>query len=673
MPLIREAAGGRRLVLMVDDVDRVDALSQALLASLIADGAVYAVMTQRMDAGQRLAMEHLVRSGDLEHITLSPLPDDQMIALVGRVLDGPVQPMTSETLVAASSGVPGVLRQLIEASLSNGTLTMRDRVWRLTGGVTPPGDMAAAVGRRLDDLDDDQRDALELLAIAGDLELDLASELVAEETLDRLELDGMLSVRTVGSSTRLGLSHPLYAEILIASITPLRDRRHRERLATALSQHASTNAADRLQLVRLQLDSGAAVNGDLLTESATLALIESDTRLALRLLRSVPEALRTARHQQLLGEAFYMRGRFDEAHDVWESLDLDELDDDTAAGVVRRSATWLFYGKWRFREAIEQLDEAMQRFDGDNRMALESYWTEIAAIDGRRADEVIARAERLLPDARDHARCDFLAGAAMAHFVRGRYHRALACIEECNRYSVGLERTLHWTNSAYADFVEILIHVELGDPAAGWATFERITEPGTAPDFGFASIAAGRLALASGRWQQVLDWLDPKIRITEALGITTNGRPMQSTAGLAALELGEHDLAAAMADTLRSDLPTDVNATTLDICWAIARIDGALIDRRGATDRLEAAAASARGAELYSMESLLLSALVHLGAAERAVDRLGELTEVIDGALIGLRHRSALALLGRVDADAVLAEFDERGLAFEARNLRAAL
>jgi len=114
---IREAAGDRRLVLLVDDVDRVDALSQALLASLIADGAVYAVMTQRMDAGQSLAMEHLVRSGDLEHITLSPLPDDQMIALVGRVLDGPVSPMTGATLVSASNGVPGVLRQLIEASL----------------------------------------------------------------------------------------------------------------------------------------------------------------------------------------------------------------------------------------------------------------------------------------------------------------------------------------------------------------------------------------------------------------------------------------------------------------------------------------------------------------------------------------------------------------------------
>ena len=670
---IRALGGDDRLVLMVDDVDRVDALSQTLLASLIADHTVFAVMTQRVGGHEALAMDHLIRSGDIDHVALTPIPDDQMIALIGRVLDGPVQPMTSNALVSASAGVPGVLRQLIEAALSNSTLTIRDGVWRLTGGLTPPGDMAAAVHRRLDHLDDDQRDALELLAIAGDLELDLAFDLIADEVLDRLELDGMISVREVGPSARLRLSHPLYAEILLDAITPLRDRRQRALLASALAEHASANAADRLQLVRLHLDSGTEVDSELLIESAALALIESDTRLALRLLRSVPDDRRNARHQQLLGEVFYMRGRFDDAQHVWQAMDLDELDDETAAGVVRRMATWSFYGKWRYVETIDRLDRQMQRFDGTARMSLESYWTELAAIDGNRVDEAIERAERLIPESSDHALADFLAGAAMAHFVRGRFHRSLGLIEACNAHSVDLERTIHWTSSAYGNFVEILTHLELGNLTDAWATFDRISEPGAAPDFGFASIAAGRLALASGRWQQALDWLEPKIQITEALGITTNGRPLQATAALAALMLDRHDTAAEMAEAMRSDLPDAINVTTLDIRWSVEQVAAVLGDPSAAVTALLDAANGARASQLHYLESLLLGAAVFHGGAEQAVERLAELNGFVEGDLVRLRHASALAVLGRREPDGVLAELDERGFVFESTSLRRAL
>jgi DNA-binding winged helix-turn-helix (wHTH) protein/tetratricopeptide (TPR) repeat protein len=672
---IATLGGDRQMVLMVDDVDRVDSLSKTLLASLITDHTVFAVMTQRVtDAdAETLALEHLVGSGAVRRISLAPIPEDQMIALMGRVLDGPVQPMTGHALVAASNGFPGMLRQLIEASISSGQLSIRNGVWRLHGGLTPPGDMTAAIRRRVDGLDDDQRDALELLAIAGDLHLDLAFELVSDEVLDQLELEGMISVREIGTSTRLRLAHPLYGEILTAAISPLRDLRHRSRLAAALAAHPSNSAADRLQLVRLQLDNDAPVDDGMLVESAALALIESDSSLALRLLRAVPPERRTVRHQQLYGEVLYMRGRFDEAAEVWQSMDRDDLDDETAAGVVRRIATWMFYGAWRYDDAIDFLDQQMQRFEGRNRMSLESYWTLIAAIDGCRAEAVIERTERLLPQADGHSAADLLAGAAMAHFVRGRYLRTLELLDESNERRIGLERTIHWTNAAYANMVEILAHLELGDPTAAWTTFERVTEPGAPPDFGFAAIAAGRMALACGRWQQTIDWLEPKIQITEALGITTNGRPLQATAGVAALMLGNRELAAETAAAIRSDLPIATNNTSLDLTWAVLRIEGVTSGSSGAADEAVRAAERAREHGLISMESRLCGTAVHLGAAERVVDRLEVLAGDVDGDLARLRYRSALAALGRDDPANVLAALDERGLVFESASLRAAL
>ena len=533
--------------------------------------------------------------------------------------------------------------------------------------------MAAAVGERLAGLEAEQRDALELLAIAGDLDLDMAFELIDDEVLDRLELEGMISVRDVGSSTRIRLAHPLYGEVLTDTITPLRDRRHRAALATALAESSTANTADRLRLVQLRLDGDQAVDDELLIESAALALIESDTSLTLRLLRRDDPSHHNVRYQQVRGEVLYNRGRFDEAAEVWYSMDLDDMDDDTAAGVIRRLSTWMFYGKWRYEEAIEFLDEQLQRFDGENRMALESYWTLIAAIEGRRAAEVIERTERLLPSASDHSAVDFLSGSAMAHFVLGRYDRALELLQACYRRSEGLQPTIHWMNNGYAHFVEILTHVEMGDMEAGWATFERITEPGSPPEFGFVSIASARLALMSGRWQQVLDWLDPQIQITEALGITTNGRPLQATAALAALSLGDRERAADDAVTMRSDLPDAINITALDIRWSVLQIEAVTGEPEPALAELVAHAHRAREEHLVYMESLLLSAAVHHGGAADVVDRLGELADTVDGDLIGLRHRSALALLGRDDAADVLAELERRGLAFEAASFRRAV
>ena len=147
----------------------------------------------------------------------------------------------------------------------------------------------------------------------------------------------------------------------------------------------------------------------------------------------------------------------------------------------------------------------------------------------------------------------------------------------------------------------------------------------------------------------------------------------QAQAAVCAVMLGELDKAAEMAALMRSDLPDHVNVTTLDIRWSIARVDAAVGERGRAVDELTAAAADARALGLTYSESVLLAALCHACAADRAVGRLAELVPLVDGHLIHLRHAAAEALVGRGDPDTVLAELDRRGLVFEATSVRAAL
>jgi DNA-binding winged helix-turn-helix (wHTH) protein len=439
---IAELTGGRRLVLMVDDADRVDGLSLALIASMMSSGSVFALMTQRIEEDEPLVLEHLVRSGELRHLRLPPVPPDQLTALLGRVLNGPVYPQSAQALVSAAAGNPGLLRQLVEASTASGSLVLSAGLWRLVGPRAVPSDLGAAIRARLDALDPDQRSALELLALAGDLDLDLAFELVDDAVLDQLEFDGLIVVRDLAQGSRVELAHPLYGEIVLATLPSLRARRHRAILEQSLVDRAATGTADRLLYVRLQLEGGSDVDDEMLLESAGLAFAQDRTGLALRLLDRVPEGRRTGRHELLRGEALYMRGRFDEAGATWQGIDLDQLDDLSAAVAIRRITTWQFHAKWRHTEALEALRSQLERFDGDTFRELESYWVELAALDGRMAAEAIERAERSIPDALPHALTTYLSGAAMARFLHGEHHAALALLATRRRLD-RLEARLH--------------------------------------------------------------------------------------------------------------------------------------------------------------------------------------------------------------------------------------
>lgn len=669
---ITELAGDRQLVLMVDDADRVDRLSAALIGSLVVDGSVFAVLTQRVTSDESLSMEDLIRSGRITHLPLGPLPADQLTALLARILEGPVDPVCAEALVVASGGNPGMLRQLVESSIATGTMARARGFWSISGRLTAPADMAAAIGSRLDELDREHRDAVELVAIAGDLDLDVAFDLAPDEVLDELELTGMITVRAIGASARVRLAHPLFGEILLDQLSPLRGRRHRELLADALTARGATHPADRLRLVQLRMESDGEVDDDFLLESATLAIIEGDTALALRLARRVGADGPRARAMHLRGEALYLRGRFDEAGEVLEAIDLDELEDVEAAFVLRRLATWTFFGRWCPIEALDGLAAMFGRSTGYARHLLESYWVAIAAFDGRFADDALERAAGLRSDAEGVALIEAHAGSAMAHHVRGERLQALDRLRDFRAALANQPPSLTWSGPNYASSVEVMVQLQLGDPSAARDVLDRDYGAGTPPSFRFVAFAAGRLALAEGEYQQVFDWLDPHIEMGDVLGIQTNTAQMQVSTALAALALGDDERAAREAASLRERLPEGSTLTRFDLLWAILQIEAALGDESAPAQLLAAAAAASGVGNRYS-EELLLSAAVYGGAASGAVGRLGDLAATADGVLTELHHRAALAALGQEDPGPVLDDFERRGLRHEAWGLRTAM
>ena len=73
----------------------------------------------------------------------------------------------------------------------------------------------------------------ELIAIAGDLELDLASNLIGADVLDELDHAGLLALTEGPQATRVMLAHAYLAPMLLESLGQLRLRRHKADLAAA--------------------------------------------------------------------------------------------------------------------------------------------------------------------------------------------------------------------------------------------------------------------------------------------------------------------------------------------------------------------------------------------------------------------------------------------------------
>ncbi len=90
-------------------------------------------------------------------------------------------------LVRTSQGNPLYLRELVVGSIDAGVLTRREGLWRFRGDVRVTPQLAEVVMARMAPLPPAQRDAMEILAIGGSLDLSFASRLVGLDDLESLE------------------------------------------------------------------------------------------------------------------------------------------------------------------------------------------------------------------------------------------------------------------------------------------------------------------------------------------------------------------------------------------------------------------------------------------------------------------------------------------------------
>ncbi len=369
---------------MVDDIDQLDELSRALLVSLVHTRTTFVVCTIRTN-GTDEAVRTLVNDSHLRRLEPSPLSPDTVEALLHRVFGAPIAEESLEQLVSAAMGNPGVLRQLVESARDAGNLVERDGMWHLTQPLVHASPtLELLVEERLAGLQPDEREVVELLAVAGELGLDLLEKMAGGDVLEALERRGLLMVTKSAQRVEVSLSHPMFGEVINLQLPAVRGRRIRRTLADALSADGARRRGDRVRVVAWSLEGGGHIDVCALAEAARLALVEGDEAMAERILAQAPEGDRTPEIVQLVAELRFRRGHTARGRrDSSRSIDVDELDDSARAQVGRRRATNLFFGAGDYTRAVDLLVSTLDDLtDPVEREGVEAYSVLLQAMGG---------------------------------------------------------------------------------------------------------------------------------------------------------------------------------------------------------------------------------------------------------------------------------------------------
>ncbi|NJC73695.1 AAA family ATPase [Planosporangium thailandense] len=283
---LRQQAGGRPMVLAIDDAHLLDPLSATLVYYLAR--SEHATVLATIRTGERVPdpVRALWTDDLVERVELGPLTQAEVADLLAQVLGGPVDSASIDRLWQLSQGNALLLRELVLAARSSGDLDASYGVWRWTGRFELVPTLTEVIDARIGQLTPEVRTVLELVAFGEPIGLPLlvrATDAAAVETAEERQL-----IRVVQDDRRANvrLAHPLYGEVVRQRCPVTRLRRLLADLAGLVEAVGARRRDDLLRVAVWRLDSDTAADPRQLLDAARLAFAGYDIPLAIRLARA---------------------------------------------------------------------------------------------------------------------------------------------------------------------------------------------------------------------------------------------------------------------------------------------------------------------------------------------------------------------------------------------------
>jgi hypothetical protein len=650
--MLARRAGGRRMVLGVDDAHLLDDASAALVYHLATTSTVVVLATVRTGEPASDAVMALWKDVNTEWLELAPLDEVACARLVETVLGGQVDGATHHELWRLSLGNVLFLRELVNGALEAGRLTEVGGVWRATGTLAIGTRLVEVVEARLGRLSPDARAVAELIAVGEPLCLSLLEALAAAEDLDAIDRAGLLAVVPDGRRTVVRLVHPLYGELLRATTPPLRARAIRRRLAEAFAATGARRHDDLMRLVVWQLSSGLVPKPELLVKAARQASERFfDHALAERLAAAAYEAGGGLRAGLACANARHAQGRAVEAEQLLVELEAQAVTSEERARVALLRANNLLRGLGRSEDALQVLSAA-------EAVVVEPGWRDefavlraTDAINRGRPVEALEAAGGVLarPDAHEGAVLRAVAATVSALACKGRTGEAIAIAD----------RKLQQLGDADAEaslFVDALLTMRSlarrldgrleEDEKSGLARCQLLLLQRADDLRAVCTLTLGEVALARGavqtairRLRESLPLLRKHGRVLGIIGISwCLGALAQAAATAGDITLAEETLA-----ELDRTTPADFYSPNGDLARAwVAVLRGSL---GGGRDLALKAAGRAAERSCDGLEAVALHDAARLGAAGTVAPRLAELATRVEGRLAPAYATHAAALV----------------------------
>ncbi len=455
----RRSAKG--LLVLADDCQDLDDASAGLLHQLVAAGVVVAMITTRSGTRPPQALTDLWKDGRAERVELQNLSRRETAELLAAGLGGAVQDSGAERIWHVTAGNPLSLREVVLSSLETGALSQVEGEWRWSGEWATGSRLQEVVEARLGRLDPDELTALEMLALAGSLPLDVVTGLTTERAVEGLEARSLVTTERNGRRLELSIAHRLHAEVLRGRLAPLQQRSIRRSLADALTAAGARRGADQVRLACWSLESGIDVDPVTLSRGATASLFGIGQAISGRLKEIIPdiEAETPAVPQDFQLALRLARAAYDSSGGVAEGVSLANTyawtgDTEKAEAVLAEVAAraertddrlrlalalaWIrFWGHSHVDEARAGLTAAVEGAEGAeggcDRVLLADTYQELAgiALNTARPAEALAYAERsALAQGVELNRSVGAVPAAAALTFLGRRGDALALVDE---------------------------------------------------------------------------------------------------------------------------------------------------------------------------------------------------------------------------------------------------
>lgn len=321
--LIRGDAGGKSILLVVDDLPSLDPMTVGVIMHLLLSRTAKIMVLARELNDLPEDLVWLVKDKLLCELRLSYFNRAEVGELISKATGTLVSESAVTALFNASSGVPLILQAIFQEQVTNGNLNLRRGVWVVAKPLDLESSSALAeiVRSRLARESPVVRLGIEKMALLGRAPLSAVLAVLGQESLSILEARGFLEISS-GDRHQAYLSEPYIGDIVRGWLSPGRLAELFDEIATKFGRElGSLDAHETMSLAAWTLDAGLVLNPQFGLSAAALAIQNFDPLLALRCTSQVPaeHPLRT-RAVEMRGAAYRMMAEYERAVAEFETV-----------------------------------------------------------------------------------------------------------------------------------------------------------------------------------------------------------------------------------------------------------------------------------------------------------------------------------------------------------------